>query len=145
MSEAGERRPAEPARRGYADEELLHLYALGRFWLENGDWRGAAAVFEGLNEVNPDFGPAWLGSCYVQLMNRDAEAAVRSAAQALKAEAGDAVSMLFLVAALLGAGKFSEAGTYLGEVGDLIDSGQVDNPRAVRFYKAQLARYQNRG
>ena len=113
MSAGRERRPSEILRRGYPDEELLHLYALGRFWLESGDLRGAAAVFEGLNEINPEFAPAWLGTCYVQLVNKDAEAAVRAASAALKITPGDLTALLFLAAALLGAEKYGEAGPYL--------------------------------
>jgi hypothetical protein len=52
--------------------------------------------------------------------------------------------MLFVVIAALALKDSSMAGTYLGEVGDRIEQGQVSNPNVTRLYKMQLARYQNR-
>ena len=54
-------------------------------------------------------------------------------------------AMLFLATCLLTNGDYNAAGTYLGEVGEKIESGMVDSPTVIRFFKGQLARFQNRG
>ena len=60
----------ELVRRSYSDEEVATLYELGRFCLENGDTRRAEAIMYGLNEVAPDFCPAWLGTCCIQVLGK---------------------------------------------------------------------------
>ena len=138
------RAPSEVLKRGYSDEELAHLYALARFCLENGDVRRAEAIAFGINEVAPDFAPGWLAACAIHTLNKNNEAALNAARQALRADAESVEAMLFLICGLLGAQDFNAAGSYLGEVGERIEAGLVDNPNLLRFYQAQLARYQNR-
>jgi len=137
------RSPSEVLKRGYSDDELAHIYALGRFCLENGDLRRAEGIMFGINEVAPDFAPAWLGACVIHILNKNQEGALTAARQALRADSGSVEAMLFLICCLLGARDFNAAGSYLGEVGELIDAGSVDNPHLLRFYRAQFARYQN--
>ena len=55
----GERRsPSEVLKRGYADEEVGHLYELGRLCLENGDLRRGEIVLSGITAIAPDTIPA---------------------------------------------------------------------------------------
>jgi len=134
----------EGAKRGYSDEELNHIYELGRFCLENGDFRRAEVILSGLNDVAPEYSPAWLGTCCVQNSNKNYESAVVAAKQALRAEPESIEAMLFLSCSLLTIKDFNAAGSYLGEVGERLEGGSLKSPNLLRFYKAQLARYQNR-
>ena len=131
-------------KRGYSDEELTHLYELGRFSLENGDIRRAEAILIGVSEIAPSFVPAWLGLCAIHHHNQKYDAALSSARQAIKGDPDSIEAMLYLICSLLTTGDFNSAGSYLGEVGERIEAGRGDNPYLLRFYKAQLARYQNR-
>ena len=145
MAELPQRRsPSEILKRGYSDEEINHIYELGRFYLENGDLRRAEAILLGLTEVAPEFSAAWLGMSYIHMQSKNYDPAIYTARQALRVEPNAVEAILFLVTCLLTAGDFNSAGTYLGEVGEMIDSGAVDDPNVVRFYGAQLARYQSR-
>ncbi len=141
---ARNRSPSEVLKRGYSDEELAHIYELGRFLLENGDMRRAEIIFTGLTEVAGDFAPAWLGMCCVHMQKNEADLAATAAQQALKADPETIVGLLFLICCQLSARDLNAAGTYLGEVGDKIEGGLVKDPNIIRFYKVQLARYQNR-
>jgi hypothetical protein len=134
----------EPLKRSYSDEEISHIYELARFLLENGDLHRAEPIFLGLVEVAPQFAPAWLGLAYLQLFNRNFEAAVNSSRHALKLNSELLPAMLFLIAALLCVDDHNSAGTYLGEFREKIDSGEVSDPQLIRFYRGQLARYQAR-
>ncbi|MBN8548285.1 MAG: tetratricopeptide repeat protein [Deltaproteobacteria bacterium] len=138
------RQPSEVLKRGYSDEEIANIYELGRLSLENGNLRRAEAIMNGLIEVAPDFACAWLGMAYIHIQNRDFEAALQATRQALKIDPHFNEALLYLVACLLTTGDYSSAGTYLGELGELIESGGLDDPGMVRFYRTQMARYQNR-
>lgn len=138
------RAPSEVLKRGYSDEEVQHLYELGRLCLENGDLRRAEAILTGLTHIAPEFAPAWLGVSYIHIQNKNQDGALQAAHQALRVEPESVEAMLFLISCLLTHGDFNSAGTYLGEVGERVESGGVGNPNVVRFYRGQLARYQNR-
>ncbi len=139
------RSPSEVLKRGYSDEEIAHLYEFGRLALENGDVRRAETVLAGITQIAPEYSPAWLGMCCVQIINRDYEEALHSAKQALRLAPESVEAMLFLISCLITQHDYNSAGTYLGEVGERIEAGGVDHPNLVRFYRTQLARYQNRG
>lgn len=138
------RSPSEVLKRGYSDEEIAHLYELGRFFLENGDLRRAEVLLTGITEVAPEFAPGWLGMAYIQIQSKNIDGAIFSARQALRVEPGMAEAILYLATCLLTTGDLNAAGTYLGEVGEMIDSGAIDDANIVRFYRAQLARFQSR-
>lgn len=135
---------SEVLKRGYSDDEVRGIYDLGRFFLENGDLKRAEILFLGLAEVSPEFAPAWLGLAYVRVFNKDWDGVIAAARAGLRIEPRSAEALLFLSAALMTQGDLSAAGTHLGEVGDLIQSGAVEDPIVVKFYRAQLARYQSR-
>lgn len=141
---ARKRSPSEILKRGYSDEEIANIYELGRLSLENGNLRRAEAILVGLVEVAPDFASAWLGMSYIHIQNRDFEAALQTTRQALKIDPNFHQATLYLIACLLTTGDYSSAGTYLGELGELIESGGLDDPGMLRFYRTQLARYQTR-
>jgi tetratricopeptide (TPR) repeat protein len=139
-----ERTFPEAVKGGYSDEEIAHIYELGRLYLENGCLLQAEVIMHGLNEVCPDFAAAWLATSYISIQNKDHDNAIFAAKQALRINPEFTEATLYLVACLMTTGDYNSAGTYLGEVGEKIDSGGVDNPNVTRFFKAQLARYQNR-
>lgn len=144
MKEVIERPAGEVSRRGYSEDEVAHIYELGRFLLENGDTRRAEAIMTGLNEVAPAFAPAWLGTSYLHILNRSYDAALSAAQSALKINPELPEALLFLVACMLTTGDYQGAGTYLGEIGERVESGAIDRPDLIRFYRSQLARFQNR-
>ena len=138
------RKPSDLPRRSYSREEVVDIYELGKLWLESGQHKRAEDVMSGLNEVAPDFAPAWLGTAFLRGTQLDYEGVVAAATAALRLEPDCVEAMLFVVVAALALKDSSMAGTYLGEVGDRIEQGQVSSPNVTRLYKMQLARYQNR-
>lgn len=144
MGDVRLRQPSEVLKRGYSDEEISAIYELGRLSLENGDLRRAEAIMSGLTEVAPDFACAWLGMAYLHIQNQDFEAALTATRQALRVDPNFVEATLFLVTCLLTTGDVNSAGTYLGELGEMIESGAIEDPLMIRFYRTQLARYQNR-
>ena len=138
------RKNAELPRRKYSRDEVVDIYELGKFWLESGQYKRAEAVMTGLNEVAPDFAPAWLGTAFLRSVASDYDGVVVAAKAALRLEQDSVEAMLFLAMAALALKDVNTAGTYLGEVGDRLEQGGVSNPNVARLYKMQLARYQNR-
>lgn len=133
---------SEVLKRGYSDEEISHIYELARFYLENGALKPAAAIFLGLTKVAPDFIPAWLGLSYISFSNKVFDEALRLVEQAMKINAQSEITILYFITCLLVVGDYNAAGTYLGEIGEKIEAGLVADPKLIRFYKIQLARYQ---
>ena len=142
LQNANDQKALEPVSSGYSKDEISHLYELGRFTLENGELRRAESVFLGLNHVAPDFAPAWLGMAYIHIHDKNWDEAIHCSRQALRIQPDSNEAMLYLVACLLTTGDYNSAGTYLGEVGERIEIGQVSNSAVIRFFRAQLARFQ---
>ena len=138
------RNPSEILRRGYSDDELHHLYALARISLEAGAIKRAELIAQGLVEINPTFVPGWLILSYVAMWNRDHEQAAHAAQQAFRLAPRDASSMLYSIGTSLLVSDIQEAGTVLGELGELIEAGRVSDPDLVRLYRMLLARFQTR-
>ncbi|RMG44394.1 MAG: hypothetical protein D6719_01890 [Candidatus Dadabacteria bacterium] len=138
------RLPSEVLKGGYSDEEVDNIYELGRFFLENGDLHKAETIMHGLTEVVPDYWPAWLGMACVHISNGRTEEAVSAARRVLELDRGNAVALIYLAASLMTLGDYNSAGTYLGELGEKIEAGAVDDPKILRLYRAQLARFQSR-
>ncbi len=140
--------PARPGtglpRQSYSRDEVGDIYELAKVWLESGQHKKAEALLSGLNEAAPDFAPAWLGTAFLCATDLDYEGIIGAASTALRLEPNSVEAMLFLVVAALGLKDWNLAGTYLGEIGDRVEQGSVVTPFASRFYKMQLARYQNR-
>jgi len=135
---------AELVKAAYAEEEVSSIYRLGLFFLENGEITRAEPLMTGLVDVAPNFSPAWLGVAYVAAMKGEIEQALSAVRQALRVDPEAVEAQLFLVACLLSTGDYNAAGSYLGEVQEKIDRGEVSDPDHVRFYQSQLARYQYR-
>ncbi len=133
----------EVSRKSYSDEEIAHIYELARFHLENGAVKAAEAIFKGVCEVRSDFVPGWLGLAYVRIVNQDFDHALECARKACKAKPDSVEALLFQVTCLLSLDDLNGAGTLLGEVGEMIETGEVVSPNLMRFYKGQLARYQS--
>ena len=136
--------PSEIIKRGFSDAELNSIYDLGRMFLEHGEVRRAESIFVGLTEVAADFYAPWLGLAYVHFQAGAMDQALVSLKQAQKAAPDSQQNLLFLVACLLSTGDYSSAGTYLGELSEMIEDGKLEDPALVRFFKIQLARYQNK-
>lgn len=131
-------------RRTYSEDEIRNLYSLAKLSLENGQIHRAEKILLGLNEVAPDFLPGWLALSYLHHLHRNWDLALQVARQTYKLNPQSVEATLFLVVFLLQSGDFTTAGSYLGEVRERIETGAVDEPNVVRFYKAQLARFQGR-
>jgi predicted Zn-dependent protease len=139
------KRPSsEVQKRGYSDQEVETIYLLARVMLENGRMREAALILKGLNEVAPNFSPAWVARSALALLNGDTPEAVLTAERGVKADTESPYAMVFFVTALLSSGDYNTAGSFLGEIGERIQAGEIDDPHLKSFYKAQLIRYENR-
>jgi Flp pilus assembly protein TadD len=144
MAAEASRENTELLKRGYSEDEIAALYDFGRVALENGHTKRAEVVLHGLVQVAPDFAPAWLALAYIHIVGRNFDDAVFACRQALRISPDLTEAMLFLTSCLLTEGDYHAAGTHLGEIGERIDAGYVEDPNVVRFYRVQLARYQNR-
>jgi tetratricopeptide (TPR) repeat protein len=143
--DALQRRQGDAGRRNYSDDEVNDIYKLGKLWLETGQHKRAEAIMSGLNEVAPDFAPAWLATSLLRSIAGNYDIALQAATNALRIDPESAEAMLYIVALAMTMGDVATAGTYLGEVGEGIEQGTVRNHNVTRFYKMQLARYQARG
>jgi hypothetical protein len=139
------RQGGQVPRRSYSREEIVDIFELGRLWLETGQHRRAEAIMTGLNEVAPDFSPAWLGTAFLRSVAGDYDGALQAAKNALRNEPESVEAMLYIATLSLTVADYSTAGTYLGEVGERIEQGKIVSPHVPRFFKMQLARYQSRG
>lgn len=142
MSEA--KGALEVTKRGYSEEEITSIYELGRLLIENGSLKQAESIFQGLIEVAPEFVPGWLGLAYLHIHQNNSETGLITAQQAVRLDAESCEAMLFLVICLLSTGDYQSAGSYLGEIGDRVESGSIDNPNVIRLFRAQMARYEHR-
>lgn len=138
-----ERKLSDVLKRGYSDDELSNLYELGRFFLESGKISKAAKIFSGISAVAPEFTPAWLGSVCVDFAQSDIEAAQHHAEEARKLSPESPLAALFLVTVLLASNDLASAGALLGEVGESIEAVRDNDQNLIRFYKMQLARFNN--
>lgn len=138
------RSSSDPQRSGYSEDEILNIYALACSMLENGNLKQAETIFYGLTEVLPDFVPAWLGLAYVRGQENNFDGAQTAAEQALRCDAESAEAMLYLITFMLTTGDMQSAGTYLGEIADRIESNEIQDPALIRFFRAQMVRYQTR-
>lgn len=134
----------ETRRKGYSLEEIDTIYELGRLYLKSGQIKAAENIMQGLIHIVPDYAPGWLGLSYIHGINHDHDAALFAARQAVRIDADSVEAQLFLIACLLTVGDYNTAGTYLGELNDRIESGTIDTPAFIRFFRTQLIRYQAR-
>lgn len=135
---------SEFLKRGYSQEEVEHIYALGRLYLESGNLRQASIIFDGLIDIVPHYSPASQGRAIVALFQRDYEGAAESAQRALSADPGSVEALLLIVVSQFGLNDYNSAGTYLGEVRDTIESGNLSDKHLLRVYRMLLARYRSR-
>ena len=126
----------------YSKAEILSIYELARFSLENGDIHRSETLFIGLTNVVPDFVPAWLGLAYVYIHNGSDEEALDAAKMAYRYAPDRIEAILFYVSCLLTCGDLNAAGMYLGEVADKVANGVSLSPNVSRFFHLQMARYQ---
>ena len=134
----------EQGRKGYTDEEIECIYRLAYAGLENGNLKQAELIVLGLIEVAPNFIPAWLALAYVRGQDGNYAGAQSASEQALRIDGESIEALLFTVSYLLTNSDMQSAGTYLGEVADRIDNNQLTDPTLIRFFRAQMLRYQNR-
>jgi hypothetical protein len=133
----------DASRASYSKEEQVDIYALAKMCLETGHTKRAELILKGLTTVVSDFLPGWLALSVAQATLGKVEAANESARHALKLQADSPAGMILLVTTALTLGDQSTAGTYLGELKDLIDQGIVNDPNIVRLFKMQMVRYHN--
>lgn len=138
------RSPGDLARSGYSEEEIYGIYALACMLLENGSLKQAETILMGLAEVVPEFAPVLLALAYVRGQDGNYDSAQSFAEQALRIDAESPEAMLYLITFLLTTGDLQSAGTYLGEIADRIESNQIQDPVLIRFFRAQMVRYQAR-
>ncbi|NMC61688.1 MAG: hypothetical protein GYA55_00825 [SAR324 cluster bacterium] len=143
MDKPAIRTPSNVLKRGYSDEEIDNIYELGRILLEAGQLKRAEILFNGITEIVPEYAPAWLGLSYIHIQQKAYDTAAWAARLALQHDPDFIEGMLYLIACLLILGDLNTAGTFLGEVGERIENGTVTQPDLIRFYRMQLARYEN--
>lgn len=137
-----ERKLSDVLKRGYSDEELRHIYELGRSFLESGKLVRAEKVFAGIVAVAPDHLPSWLGLTNIAILKNNLEAARGYAEAARRVDKTSPVAALFLATVMFSLNELTAVGSLLGEVGDALE-GRLDiDPSLARFYKMQLARFQ---
>jgi Flp pilus assembly protein TadD len=132
---------SDALRAVYSKEEQLDIYALAKMSLETGQCKRAEVILKGLTTVVPEFLPAWLALSVAQASLGNIEGANDSARYALKLQPDSPGAMILIVATSLTMGDQSTAGTYLGELKELIEQGIVSDPNLIRLFKMQMVRY----
>jgi predicted Zn-dependent protease len=125
----------------YSKEELADIYALAKMSLETGQLKRAETILRGLTTVAPEFVPGWLAMAVCHSTLGNPELAQDAARRALKMQPDSAAAMMLLVTAALTLGDVGTAGTYLGEIGELVDQGRIADPNLLRLFKMQMARF----
>lgn len=133
---------SEVIRKGYSDEEIRHIYALGKLFLENGQVHKSERIMIGLTYISPNFVPAWISLCYIYYISRQFTKALESIRQAHALEPSNPNVLVLLVLSLLEEQYIREAGTFLGELRELIELGEVESPLIERLYSSQVMRFE---
>lgn len=133
--------PPTATRGNYSRDELADMYALTKMWLETGQLKKAESVARGLTTVAPEYVPGWLAMSVVESSLGNVEQGLEAARKALKIQPNSAEAMILVVTTALTIGDMSTAGTYLGEIGEMVEQGKVTDPNLLRLFKMQMARY----
>ena len=128
-------------RSSYSKEELVDMYALAKMSLESGQIRRAEVITQGLTSVAPDFLPGWLALSVVSATLGNIEQSLEAARKALKIQPDSAAAMMLIVTTAITLGDVSTAGTYLGEVKEMVEQGRISDPNILRLFKMQMVRY----
>ena len=131
----------ELPRSSYSKEELVDMYALTKMFLETGQVKRAEVIARGLTTVAPEFVPGWLAFSVVSATQGNIEAALEAGRKALKYQPDSTAAMMLIVTSAMTLGDLGTAGTYLGEIKEMIDQGTISDPNVLRLYKMQMARY----
>lgn len=134
----------EVLKRGYSLDEIEHIYALGRIYLETGNLRQASLIFDGLADIVPTFSPAALAQTVIALFEGNYVKGMEAAKRAQSSSGPSIEATLLLVIALFGLEDYNSAGTHLGEVREAIEAGTLREKHLVRVYKMLLTRYRSR-
>ncbi len=133
----------QSVRVSYSNEEQLDIYALARMSIETGQLKRADLILRGLTTVAPEFMPGWLALSVVKSSLGEFEVALEAAKRAVKLQYSSPAALILLVVNALTTGDRSMAGTYLGELKDMIDQGTIVEPNIIRLFKMQMVRYQS--
>lgn len=125
----------------YSTEQIQDIYALAKMFLETGHYRRAEKLISGLNCVAPEFSLGWLASALVDVSLGRIERARESALKALRVKPDLSEAMILIVVTSLSLQDYATAGTYLGELRDRIENGEVSDPGIIRLFKMQMVRY----
>jgi predicted Zn-dependent protease len=132
----------EGLRSSYSKEELVDMYALAKMFLETGQIKRAEVIAQGLTLVAPEFVPGWLALSVVSASLGNVEASLEAARKALKYQPDSASAMMLIATTAMTTGDVGTAGTYLGEIKELVDQGSISDPNLLRLYRMQMARYE---
>ena len=136
------RSPSQILKQGYSEEEIELIYSLGRNYLDLHFYNQAEKIFNGLVKINPDFFDAWTALSIVSFLKGNIDQAYNHAKQASRINSNSIEIQLLFVTILLSQRDYSTAGTYLGEIQELIDSGRIHNQDQIRYFKAQMLRFE---
>jgi len=117
------------------------MYALAKMFLETGQIKRAEVIARGLTAVAPEFVPGWLAWSVVSATQGNIEVAFEAARKALKYQPDSSAAMMLIVTTAMTLGDLGTAGTYLGEIKEMIDQGSISDPNVLRLYRMQMARY----
>lgn len=126
----------------YSDRETDLIYSLAVLNLEIGSYYKSQQLLLGLVEVAPTKHDYWIALSVCQLLLNEVDQAKLAAHQALRLQPDSIRSKLLVVTVFLNLREYSEAGTYLGEIKDQVDSSGGVSKDVIKYYQAQLARFE---
>lgn len=149
MSESAynrKRRPSEVLRRGYSNEEIENIYALGRAYIISAKFGSAEKLFKGLSILAPDYVYGHLGLAYCQLLKAGGnqellKKVLLTTKQALRIDPRNQHALIFHIIILLSISEFKSAGSYLGELGEQVESGKSLDADVQKFFNSQKLRF----
>lgn len=131
-------------KNGYTQEEMELLYSLGKTYIDITSYNSAEKIFNGLITIDPDHVSSWIALSVINFIRGDLDASYSQAKQALRINSNLAEAQLVLITVLLSQSDYTTAGAYLGEVKELVDSKRIQKQDLVRYFKAQLLRFEYR-
>ncbi len=142
-----QRRPSEVLKRGYSENEVRDIYALARAYIGITQFAEAEQILKGLTEVAPDFIPAHLALAYCfmnkeQLDEEVLRQALLNTKQALRIDPRNPEALILQIIILLNLNDRHAAGSFLGELGEQIESAKGVSDLCERLYRSQLERFQ---
>lgn len=127
----------------YSESELKQIYSLGYSFLINANYKLAETIFAGLISVQADYLNAYLGLATAKFLLKDYEGSSECCKKVVELDRFCLEGLLIYVANSIKLGDQQRAGTYLGEIKDLLKDKPAASPEIYKYEKLLNLQYDN--